>query len=178
VQTIHRSAVVLGLLLCGPVAWAQPTPDHLQCFKIKDATPKKTYTADLTPGNPAFAPATGCVVAVPAKLLCVDVVKSNVLPLPPGSPAGEPAQTYLCYKTKCPKATPTATVSDQFGTHAVQVKSMSLLCAPVAGTSTTTTSTTTTSTTTTSTTTTMPLNCPGPSCTSVGQGCFANGDCC
>jgi hypothetical protein len=145
-QVVGRSAVVLGLLLYGPVAWAQPTPDHLQCFKIKDVATKNTYTVDLTPGNPGFPVAAGCVVKVPAKVLCIDVVKSNVTPMPPGSPAGAAAQTYLCYKTKCPKAQPTATFSDQFGSHAVQVKAMSLLCAPVAGATTTTTSTTTSST--------------------------------
>src|SRR5690349_5850121 len=102
-QIVRRNAVVVWLLLCGSVAWAQATPDHLQCFKIKDAAAKKVYTADLTPGNNAFPAATGCSIFVPAKLLCIDVVKSNVMPAPQPTPPAAAAQTYLCYKAKCPK---------------------------------------------------------------------------
>jgi hypothetical protein len=75
-------------------------------------------------------------------------VKSNVMPAPQPTPPAAAAQTYLCYKAKCPKVQPTATLNDQFGTHAVTVKSMSLLCAPVAGPTTTTTTTTSTTSTT------------------------------
>ena len=132
-------------LLPSPVA-AQA--DHLQCFKIKDTTAKTSYIADLTPSDPNFPAATGCTVRVPPRLLCVDVVKSNVVPLPVGAPAGAPTHKFLCYKVKCLKAQPTATVQDQFGTHAVTVKSTSLLCAPVPVPTTTTTTTSTTTSTT------------------------------
>jgi len=131
-------------------------PDHLQCFNIKDTTAKATYTANLTPTDNTFPVANGCVVRVPAKLLCVDVAKTIVPPpTPPGAGPGLPAQKYLCYKVKCPKATPTATIQDQFGTHQVTVKGTSLLCAPEPAPTTTTSTTTTTTSTSTTTTTTM-----------------------
>src|SRR5262249_21972760 len=102
----------------------------------------------LIPSDSAFPVAAGCLVKVPAKVLCVDVQKTNVTPPPPGAAPGAPAQKFLCYKVKCPKAQPTATLQDQFGTHALAVKSTSLLCAPVpAPTTTTITTTSTTSTT-------------------------------
>ena len=135
-------------------------PDHLQCFNIKDTTAKATYTANLTPTDNTFPVANGCVVRVPAKLLCVDVAKTIVPPpTPPGAGPGLPAQKYLCYKVKCPKATPTATIQDQFGTHQVTVKGTSLLCAPEPAPTTTTTSTSTTTTTTMTCSTVTNLGC-------------------
>ncbi len=179
---IRRIALVLGFMVFAQAAWALSPADHLQCFKIKDAATKALYRADLAPTDPTFAPAAGCVVKVPAKLLCVDVVKSNVTPPPPGSPAGEAAHPYLCYQTKCPKAQPTANVSDQFGARAVQVKTTGLLCAPAAVSTTTTT------------TTTLPgatcsdslqngaetdVDCGGGTCPAcnIGQHCGGAGDC-
>jgi hypothetical protein len=134
------------LLLFAAPLWAQ-TADHLQCFKIRDASTKASYTADLTPSDTTFPVASGCIVRVPAKLLCVDVQKTIVAGNPPGAPPGLQAQKYLCYKAKCPKVTPTATVQDQFGTHQVTVKGTSLLCAPEPAPTTTTTTTSTTTTT-------------------------------
>ncbi len=139
-------STILFLLLA---ATAGAQADHLQCYKIKDIAPKATYTATLTPTDTGFPVATGCLVRTPAKLLCIDVVKTiQPPPTPPGAGPGNPAQKYLCYKVKCPKAAPTATIQDQFGTHQVTAKGTSLLCAPEPA-PTTTTSTTTTSTTTT-----------------------------
>src|SRR6266849_322295 len=140
---LAMTALFLGLLPSLAVAQA----DHLQCFKIKDTVAKATYTADLTPADTGFPVTTGCIVRVPARLLCVDVVKSIVGTQPPGAPAGDPTHKFLCYKVKCAKAAPTATVVDQFGSHQVTVKSTSLLCAPVPVPTTTTTSTTTSTTT-------------------------------
>ena len=138
-------ALVFALALMPRVASAQA--DHLQCFKIKDNAVKATYTANLTPTDNTFAAATGCRIKVPAKLLCVDTQKTNVTPPPPGAAAGAPAQKYLCYKAKCPKAPATTTIQDQFGTHQVTVKTTSLLCAPEPAPTTTTTTTSTTTTT-------------------------------
>lgn len=121
-------AAFAALLFVTSSAHAQA--DHLQCFKIKDSVVKKTYQADLTPSDNSFAVAAGCVVKVPAKLLCIDVQKSNVTPAPPGSPAGVPAQKYLCYKVSCPKPQLTTAMQDQFGSHTVILKSTSMLCAP------------------------------------------------
>src|SRR6266849_2672317 len=83
---LAMTALFLGLLPSLAVAQA----DHLQCFKIKDTVAKATYTADLTPADTGFPVATGCIVRVPARLLCVDVVKSIVGTQPPGAPAGAP----------------------------------------------------------------------------------------
>src|SRR5262245_45551784 len=101
------------LLLFAATAGAQG--DHLQCFKIRDSVQKTTYAVTLAPTDNTFPVAAGCVVRMPAKLLCVPVVKTITPGDPPGAEAGQPAQKYLCYKVKCPKATPTATIHDQFG---------------------------------------------------------------
>lgn len=107
--------------------------DHQQCYKIKDDAPKALYTADLVPTDPAFPTVTGCEVKVPASMLCIDVEKTNVTPIPPGAAAGLPAQKSLCYKVKCPKLDPAVTVAetDQFGAHNVIAKQTSLLCVPI-----------------------------------------------
>ena len=179
------SALALAVLASALPAWAA---DHLQCFAIKDGAPKAQYSADLFPTDDTFPRASGCVVTVPAKQLCIDVDKTNVVPAPPGAPAGAPAQQYLCYKVKCPKAQPTTTLTDQFGTHPVEIKSTKFLCAPASVVLPTTTSTTTP----TSTTTTTVPSCTddqqnggetGPDCggpcppCDPGSGCNVGVDC-
>jgi hypothetical protein len=142
-----RALVTTLVVLFAATAGAQA--DHLQCFKVKDATAKASYTATLTPTDGGFPVAAGCVVRVPAKMLCIDVQKTITgTPTPPGAGPGNPAQKYLCYKVKCPKAALTPTVQDQFGSHALTVKSTSLLCAPEPAPTTTTSTTTNTTTTT------------------------------
>jgi hypothetical protein len=114
--------------------------DHLQCLKIKDALGKASYTATLTPTDPTFPAAPGCLIQVPAKLLCVDVAKTNVVGTPPPGPVvGAPTDKLLCYTTKCPKESLATKVTDQFGTHQVTVKGTGLLCAPAPTPTTTTT---------------------------------------
>jgi hypothetical protein len=55
--------------------------------------------------------------------------------------------SFFCYKTKCPKTTlPALSGSDQFGSRTVTPSVAKLVCAPLAGPTTTTTSTTTTAT--------------------------------
>ena len=164
-----RRLLAVALMLLATSSHAGPTPDHLQCSSIKDAAAKGVYTVDLTPNEPGFAAAQGCGVKMPAKLLCVDTVKSNVTPAPPGGVVGTAAQTYLCYKAKCPKAPATATFTDQFGVHPVTVAATKLLCAPAAEATTTTTTTTTPVTTTTSTI---------ANCISDNQPCSTNASCC
>lgn len=67
------------ILVTAGASVAQTNRDHLQCFKINDASAKAAYTADLSPGNPAFPSiAAGCSIKLPAKLLCMDVAKTNV----------------------------------------------------------------------------------------------------
>ncbi len=120
---------VLSAILTGPARAA----DHLQCFKIKDDAAKVAYTADIDPSDPVFASVSpGCSIRVPAKLLCVDAAKSNVVPSPPGAPAGVSVQKFLCYKTKCDKLNAAASLTDQFGLHNITAKKAGLVCAPVA----------------------------------------------
>src|SRR5436190_605416 len=103
-----RAFVTTLVLLFAATAGAQA--DHLQCFKVKDATPKASYTATLTPTDGGFPVAPGCIVRVPAKMLCIDVQKTITQGTPPGAGPGNAAQKYLCYKMKCPKAALTPTV--------------------------------------------------------------------
>ncbi|MBI5504773.1 MAG: hypothetical protein HY899_08210 [Deltaproteobacteria bacterium] len=175
---VRPLAVVLGLLVSAVSAWAQSPADHLQCFRIKDAATRALYKADLAPTDPIFPLASGCTVRVPARLLCVDVVKSNVTPAPPGSPEGEAARPYLCYKTTCPKAQPTTNVSDQFGVHAVHVTATGLLCAPVDVPTPTTTVASPTCTDGIQNGTETDLDCGSncPPC-AVGQNCALDSDC-
>ncbi len=126
---VRSLASASAALLFATDAGAQA--DHLQCYKIKDALAKAEYVADITPDDLAFPATPGCTIKTPAKLLCVDAVKSNVMPSPPGAAAGAEGQKYLCYKAKCPKNESTTSLTDQFGTHALSVKPASLVCAPV-----------------------------------------------
>jgi len=155
------SRSLVALLSCLIAAGTVRAADHLQCFKVKDSAAKTSYTADLLPTDLGFPVANGCRVRVPAKLLCVDVVKTNVSPTPPGAAPGLTTQKFLCYKTKCPKTQPTTTVQDQFGTHNILVKATSLLCAPVPVPTTTTTTASTTTSTIPSCTPTGPEVCDG-----------------
>lgn len=105
-------------------------PDHLKCYKVKDALGRATYTADLGASSPLPADS-GCVVKTPGKLLCVDTTKTNVNPPPPGAAPGNTAHRFLCYKVKCPKgALPPVPWTDQFGTRMLQPVAPNLLCAP------------------------------------------------
>jgi hypothetical protein len=120
------AAAVIGLMLCMPPS-AAAVADHLKCYKMKDPLPKGQYTADLT----GLVPEPGCTINVPGRLLCVGSEKTNVTPSPPGAPAGAPAGRFVCYKAKCPKSLLAAvTISDQFGTRAVQPSAPKLVCAP------------------------------------------------
>jgi len=137
-------------LASGPAAWAQPTPDHLKCYKIKDPQPKTIYMADLA----GLAPEPGCLIKVPAKLACVPTTKTNVMPAPPGGGGTGIPNTFLCYAVKCPKsatALPGLNVQDQFGIRTVQPSTPKILCAPGVNPNATTTTTTTTSSTTSTT---------------------------
>jgi len=54
--------------------------DHLQCFKVKDTNRKTRYTT----GVGGISPGQGCVIKVPAKMLCVATTEPQVAPAPPG----------------------------------------------------------------------------------------------
>ena len=127
-------ALVALSLLTATTASAQLVPnfDHLKCYKVKDFAQKKVYKVDMLPEQrPPFNLETGCKLIVPAKLFCIDVIKFNVQPQPPGAPAGQKAADYLCYKVACPKQTlPMLVITDQFGARDVQIKPPKYLCAP------------------------------------------------
>lgn len=121
----------IAVLALGGVASAQPAPsfDHLKCYVIKDPL-KAKHTVTLTPEQVQFPVETGCLVVAPAKLLCVDVAKTDVVPPSPFVVDGNDARDYLCYKLKCPKLGIALPVRDQFGERDVLVKVPKLLCAP------------------------------------------------
>jgi hypothetical protein len=138
--------------------------DHLHCQTIKDPTARRQYGADLMPADASVPVVPGCVVKLPAKLLCAAVAPVNVSPPPPGAQPGSEPGRYLCYKVRCPKAPRVAAVADAFGARSVAVKASSLLCAPLP-TPTTSTTTTTTTVDATSTTTTTDTSAPTTSTT-------------
>src|SRR6476660_1024216 len=176
--------VLIAALTLPPLASAQPVPDHLKCYKIKDSRAKATYTADL--GGLVSEP--GCLIKVPGKMLCVEATKANVNPPPPGGTDDSgPAGRFLCYKVKCPKAVLTPlTWHDQFGTGTVTPSVPKMLCAPeiLATTTTTTLGTTTTAVPTTTTaastttTTTLTQSCTPTTCAAQGVTCGPAGDGC
>src|SRR6266404_9542846 len=102
-----RLAVVLGALVLAVPAAAQPTPDHLACFKVKDHAGPATYSFSLTNA----AGTQNCIAKLPAKFGCFESAESNVVPTPL---AGGPSQAaelgpLLCYQMKCKRPfTPTA----------------------------------------------------------------------
>src|SRR5262245_44650127 len=134
----------------GAAPWStEAVNDHLNCYKIKTTTPSASYTADLAD----LVAQPGCVIKVPAKLLCVETSKMNVIPTPPGSVVGGPAGRFLCYKAKCPNTAGPITVDDQFRSHTVTPSATKMVCAPAP------------------TTTTL------PSCGLVGEPCCAGVNC-
>jgi hypothetical protein len=143
------ASLVRGTISAG----AQPVPDHLKCYKVKDPAPRASYTADL--GGLVAEP--GCTIRVPATMACVPATKTNVNPTPPGGGGSGTPNSFFCYKVRCPRAAlPTLTGADQFGSRTVMPSVAKLLCAPLAGVYTTTTITSST------TTTTVMTRCPLP----------------
>jgi hypothetical protein len=151
-----------ALVLAAP---ARAVPDHLKCYTIKDSAPHTSYRADLT----GIVTAPGCLIKVPGKLVCVASEKTNVVPAPPGAPAGNAVGGFVCYAVKCSSsAPPNQAFVDQFGNRTMRPSGANYLCAPASvGMTTTTTST--------STTTTLPGPCgDDPLCNGTcpsGQGC-------
>jgi hypothetical protein len=164
-------AALVAPLLLAVAAQAQPVADHLRCYKVKDAQPKASYTADVG----GLAAGSNCLIKVPGNLFCVEATKANVMPTPVGGVDNTgPAGRFLCYKLKCPKATVVPFQwHDQFGDRQLTPSASKLVCAPeiVATTTTTTTSTTTTTT----------LQAQGTSCSLDAQctsGFCVDGVCC
>jgi hypothetical protein len=129
---------VLALgIVCASPGRAQ-VPDHLQCYRVKDPLRRTLYTADVS----GLAVAPGCLVKAPAKLLCVEAQKTNVVPAPPGSADGVQPPRFACYKLKCDKqALAPVLFTDQFGSRTLTPVASKMLCAPAGPNPTTTTTT-------------------------------------
>lgn len=126
-----RGIIVAGALTCVLAVTVIPcgaqVPDHLKCQEVKDPSGKREFTADL--GGLALEP--GCVVKLPAKLLCEQATTANEQPPNAWNVAPAPAGQFLCYKAKCPRRPAAARfVRDRFGDHAVEAKATQLVCAP------------------------------------------------
>ena len=123
-------ALPIVLLMVAARAGAQPVPDHLTCYRVKDPQAKGAYTADL--GGLVAEP--GCKIAVPGHIFCTQATKTGVTPTPPGGADNSGAAgRFLCYKVKCPRAK-LANIPwhDQFGTRTLvpATKTASVVCAP------------------------------------------------
>ena len=128
--------VFVGLALLAGSAHAQVLDDHLECFKTKDRHKKTFYTAQLE----GFTPRHGCVIKLPAAMLCLPTPQPAMFPTPPAASPGDTQQAVLCYKIRCRKGVlPTLVVADQFGSRRVRPKRPHLFCTPAGAAITSTT---------------------------------------
>jgi len=95
-------------------AFAQPVPDDLACYLVKDPARKGSSTVTLTNAGVTQS----CTTGSRAQLACLAT---------PGS-GGD----FLCYRLSCPKPfPPAAQMTDQLGgTRVVKLKAATFLCAP------------------------------------------------
>ncbi len=141
---MKRSLIVsLAVMLAGVLLYAdshaQPSYDHLKCYKVKDEA-KFTSDALLTAMQAQF-PTLACTVKGKAKLFCtpVDKVASNFVDKTGGIPqvtvpSRELTFERICYKVKCAKPKiPPLNVSDQFGTRHLRDFKPKMLCTPAQG---------------------------------------------
>jgi len=129
------AATCLLVLAAGPSAWAQN--DHLTCYKAKDtAKVFKSASADLLPLQDSVFPTENCQIKAGSKMVCVPSQKLNVTVVDGTDDpfdSQDLSDIQLCYKVKCPKVElPPLTVTDQFGTRAVEKFKASQLCVPAA----------------------------------------------
>jgi hypothetical protein len=128
--------VFIGLALLAGSARAQVLDDHLECFKTKDTHKKTFYTAQVE----GFTPRHGCVVKLPAAMLCLPTPEPDMFPTPPAASPGDAQQAILCYKIRCRKGVlPALVVADQFGARRVKPKRPHLFCTPAGAAVTSTT---------------------------------------
>jgi len=128
--------LAVGLALLAGSAHAQILDDHLECFKTKDTHKKTFYTAQVE----GFAPRHGCVVKLPAAMLCLPTPEPAMFPSPPAASPGDTQQAVLCYKIRCKKGVlPALVVADQFGSRRVKPKRPHFFCTPAGAAVTSTT---------------------------------------
>src|SRR4029453_9851321 len=99
----------------------------LKCQEVKDPSGKREFIADV--GGLALEP--GCVVKLPAKLLCEQATAANEQPPNLATLTPAPAGPVPCFNAKGPRgpARPRF-IRDRFGDHAVEAKATQLVCAP------------------------------------------------
>ena len=127
-----RVLVVLCVVALGARALAQPTEDHLACYKVKDPGARRKFTVRVANA----AGAVTCRVKAPAKLGCLGSSTSGIAPNPPaGAVTSGTAGNLLCYSMKCAKPFPAATdLTDELvGRRVVRFRAATLLCAPASG---------------------------------------------
>lgn len=137
---IAALVAVAGLGLGATPARAQDVADHLQCFKVTDAT-RKRLKGVVELDAPSIGATPGCRLSK-AKLYCVPttarVQPGSLLdgntPLTEVPYHGRPAETdRVCYEVTCPYATTGQTVTDRFGTRTMRLSSTEMVCTPATG---------------------------------------------
>jgi hypothetical protein len=132
---------LLAVALGGTPASAQGDPDHLQCYRVTDATLRRLRgTVDLE--APAIGVAPGCKLSK-AKLYCVPARQQvrpgtlfdGVHPVTEVPYHGRPAETdRICYQVRCPPSTAADQIAtDRFGTHALRRLATDMVCTPATG---------------------------------------------
>jgi hypothetical protein len=121
-------AILAAVVFVTGLARAQ-SRSALECYKFKSKAPKGSYTADQMGIGEH-----GCIIKVPAKVVCSATTLTNMQPTPPGGgPTGTVSPLVLfCYQEKCP-ATPITTgagLHDMFETYptATQTQKARMLC--------------------------------------------------
>src|SRR5262249_39017527 len=128
---------VLAVALAASLARAQSDPDHLQCYRVTDATLRHLRaTVDLD--APSIGIAAGCKLSK-AKLYCVRA-RQQVQPgtLSDGSDPivelpyhGRADTDRICYQVRCPSSVGTTTdqvATDRFGTHQLRRPKTDMVC--------------------------------------------------
>lgn len=134
--------VAIALAVAG-LAGAEDVPDHLQCYRVRDAELRALRgVVDLD--APSLGVAPGCTVGK-AKLYCTparQTVQPGTLvngkaPLTEVPYHGSPADTdRICYRVKCPKPSGTAAAqdaTDRFGTRRLVDLKTDMICTPAVG---------------------------------------------
>jgi hypothetical protein len=128
-KSLTTLIVVAGVITLAVPSFAQPTVDHLACYKVKDPVAKGKFTATI--GNAAVS--STCTVKTPAKFACLESDATNFSPTPPGTAVTPGAAgNFLCYQAKCPKPFPADTqMSDELGgRRVIRFHGTTLLCSP------------------------------------------------
>ncbi len=123
-------ALAFGAATLSAPAFAQPTLNHLACYRVKDPAAKGKFSA--TVGNAAVS--STCIMKTPAKFGCFESEASAFSPTPPGTAiSAGAARNFLCYQARCPKPFPADTqMTDELGgQRVVRFRGTAVVCSPV-----------------------------------------------